>query len=55
MPDSTELKIASRESVALDLAMDIAKKENLKQKPDEYRSKLLDLYKECLTATKGNR
>jgi hypothetical protein len=55
MAEKTELKVASRESVALQLTMDIAAKEELFNDNSTYRKKLLDLYSECLRATMALR
>jgi hypothetical protein len=55
MAEKNELKVASRESVALELAIDIAGKERLFDDTSTYRKKLLDLYSECLTATMAHR
>jgi hypothetical protein len=55
MAEKTELNVASRESVALQLTMGIAAKEKLSNDSSTYRKKLLDLYSECLTATMAQR
>lgn len=55
MSEQSELKIASKESVALELAKDIASREKLYNDSSTYREKLLDLYAECLRATNGWR
>jgi hypothetical protein len=55
MPDQVEIKSSSKESVALTLAQDIATQESLHNDKATYREKFLDLYAECLKATKGNR
>ncbi len=49
-----EIKDNSKEKVAYDLAMRIATEEKLFN-DQEYRKKLLDLYAECLYATRGYR
>lgn len=53
MSEKTELQVASKESVALALAMEIASQESLYNGDSTFRKKLLDLYAECLRATKG--
>mgnify|MGYP006096872629 CR=1 FL=1 len=53
MSEKVELKIASKESVALELAIDIAAREKFYDDLSTYRKKLLDLYVECLNATNG--
>lgn len=55
MSEQTELKIASSESVALELAKDISYKEELDNNSSSYRKNFLDLYAECLVAAKGFR
>ena len=55
MSDQTELTIASKESVALEMARDIANREELYAEPSTYREKFLDLYVECLKATSFRR
>ena len=55
MSEKTELQVASKESVAFKLAMDISTKEELYNDKSTYRKKTLDLYAECLAATSGNR
>lgn len=55
MSEQTELKIASSESVALELAKDISYKEELDNDSSSYRKNFLDLYAECLAAAKGYR
>jgi len=55
MSEQSELKIASKESVALEMATYIAKKEELYKDSSTYRQKFLDLYDECLDATSGSR
>ena len=55
MSEQAVLKVASRESVALSLALEIASQESLYNDSSTYREKLLDLYAECLKATKGGR
>jgi hypothetical protein len=55
MSEQAELKVASKESVALELAMDIASREKFYDDSSTYRKKLLDLYAECLRATNGWR
>jgi len=55
MSEQSELKIASKESVALEMAMDIANREKFYDDSSTYRKKLLDLYAECLYATNGYR
>ncbi len=55
MAEKIELKVASKESVALQLTMEIATKEALYEDPTAYRKKLLDLYSECLKATMAIR
>lgn len=55
MSDQVELNVASIESVAFELAMDIAQRETLYNDTNTYREKLLNLYSECLTATRGQR
>ena len=54
MSDQHDLTIASAESVALKLTREIATSEKLFQE-DDYRKKYLDLYAECLVATRGRR
>ena len=55
MSDTFEFKSASAESVALDITLRIAGIEKFGPADDEYRSKFLDLYSECLRATRGQR
>jgi hypothetical protein len=55
MSEQTELKVASKESVAFEIATDIAKREKFYDDPTTYRKKFLDLYAECLHATCGYR
>ena len=55
MSDQVELNVASIESVALELTMDIANRESLRNDTGAYREKILDLYMECLTAVRGVR
>jgi len=55
MTEKTELKMASNESVALELTLNIAQQEELYNDPSTYRKKLLDLYSECLCAANGYR
>ncbi|MCZ2722209.1 hypothetical protein O1D97_11310 [Marinomonas sp. 15G1-11] len=55
MSDKVDLKVASKESVAFELAQDIAIKEKLHEDPALYRKRFLDLYVECLNATTGFR
>jgi len=55
MSDTFEFKSASAESVALEITYRIANIERLESADDEYRSKFLDLYSECLRATRGQR
>jgi len=55
MSDKLKLNVASQESVALQLANDIASREDMYKDKDNYRKRFLDLYKECLSATKNNR
>jgi hypothetical protein len=52
MSDNVKLQIESAESVALTLANRVAEKEDLYTKSD-FRKNYLDLYAECLKATKG--
>jgi len=54
MSDQVELNVASVESVALELTLDISQRESLYNDP-AYREKLLNLYTECLEATRGRR
>ncbi len=55
MSEQSELKIASKESVALEMATDIAGREKFHDDSSTYRKKFLDLYVECLEATNGYR
>jgi len=55
MPEKIDLKTASIESVAFEIATRISKAESLKFEDPNYRSKFLDLYHECLTAVRGYR
>lgn len=55
MSEKTELNVASKESVALELARQISSQENLHYNKDTYRKEYLDLYAECLEATHGRR
>ena len=55
MPNNTEIKVSTKESVALELTMDIANREQFYNDLSTYRQKLLDLYAECLNATNGYR
>ena len=55
MSEKTELQVASKESVAFMLTMEISYKEELYKDKSTYRKKLLDLYAECLTTTSGYR
>lgn len=53
MSKQAELKIASKESIAFELAMNIAWKEELHNDVSMYRKKILELYAECLQVTSG--
>ncbi len=53
--EKSELMVSSKERVALDLAVRIANVEDLHEDSSTYRKKMLDLYVECLKATKGGR
>ncbi len=55
MSEEVKLNVASQESVALQLANDIASREKLYEDDTTYRKKLLDLYAECLQATRNAR
>lgn len=55
MSEKTELQVASTESVAFQLTMDIALKEEMFKDKATYRQQVLDLYAECLLATTGYR
>ncbi len=54
MSDQVETKYSSTESVALKLAQTIADSEDLYSDSSSFRKKYLDLYAECLKATKGH-
>ena len=51
----TETETGCLENVAYLLCKDIAGTLDLKDKSEDYRKDLLDLYAECLEATKGRR
>lgn len=53
MSEKTELKIASKESVALQLANDIASRESMWDKSQNYRKDFLNLYVQCYMAASG--
>ena len=55
MSEQTKLNIANKESVALELARQIAMNEKLSDDTATYRKNFLDLYVECRKATYGNR
>ena len=57
MTEKCELKIESRESVAHKMTIQIALKEQMgnSNNGDSYRKDFLDLYDECLDASKGLR
>ncbi len=55
MSEKTELQVSTKESVALELTMYIANKEELYNDKESYRKNLLDLYAECLRATNDSR
>ena len=55
MADTVKLDVASRESVALTLTLDIAIQEKIYDDRSAYRKNLLDLYAECLQATSHQR
>ena len=55
MSEQVELEVASKESVALALAKEIKYREDPDNKKGDFRKNYLDLYAECLEATKGNR
>ncbi len=57
MTEKCELKIESCESVALGMTIHIALKEQMykSNNGDSYRKDFLDLYDECLDASKGLR
>lgn len=55
MTDNTQLKVKTAESVAFELANRISNKEGLDKNAETFRKEFLDLYAECLQATKNNR
>jgi hypothetical protein len=56
MADQVDLNIASKESVALDIANRILRSSSeINPKDPEFKDKYLDLYAECLHATGGYR
>lgn len=55
MTEKVEIKSSSAESVALKLAERIVQAENLSNEDPEFRKKYLDIYAECLKATKFRR
>ena len=54
MADQVDLNVASKESVARDLTNRIAA-QTFSDDEENYKEKYLNLYAECLKATKGNR
>lgn len=55
MSDKAELNIECKESVALQIAREIAVQEELYRDKPNFRKKFLDLYAECLEATHQQR
>lgn len=55
MSEKFELNVECKESVALQMARDIASREEMYKEKQDFRRKFLDLYAECLEATSNQR